>query len=239
MAKAELAGDKVKKHTQGVADMDHHFTFPLELSKLNKKLLHLSALVEEKIRIAANLIESHDKKTAQTLISSDYEVDELEIEIEEDCLKILALHQPVASDLRFIITVIKINNEMERIADMAVNIAMRVDNISKFNHAAATTYNFSPMSDRVISMLKNAIDALVNRDVVMAKSLFLDDDFVDNYRNKCYEDIKLRIKEDPQHPGYHINTYLLARHLERIADRAVNIAEEVVYLVEGTITRFH
>lgn len=219
--------------------MDHHFTFPLELSKLNKKLLHLSALVEEKIRIAANLIQSHDKKTAQTLISSDYEVDELEIEIEEDCLKILALHQPVASDLRFIITVIKINNEMERIADMAVNIAMRVDNISKFNHAAATTYNFSPMSDRVISMLKNAIDALVNRDVVMAKSLFLDDDFVDNYRNKCYEDIKLRIKEDPQHPGYHINTYLLARHLERIADRAVNIAEEVVYLVEGTITRFH
>ena len=219
--------------------MDHHFTFPHELSKLNKKLLHLSAMVEDKIRKATKLIENHDREMAQSLINSDYEVDELEVEIEEDCLKILALHQPVASDLRFIIAVIKINNEMERIADMAVNIAMRVDNISKFNHDAATSYEFTPMSDKVISMLKNSIDSLVNRDAVLAKTIFLDDDFVDSYRNKCYEDIKVRIKEDPEHPGYHINTYLLARHLERIGDRAVNIAEEVVYLVEGTITRFN
>ena len=219
--------------------MDHHFTFPHELSKLNKKLLHLSAIVEEKIRKATKLIENHDREIAQSLINSDYEVDELEVEIEEDCLKILALHQPVASDLRFIIAVIKINNEMERIADMAVNIAMRVDNISKFNHDAATSYEFTPMSDKVISMLKKSIDSLVNRDAVMAKTIFLDDDFVDSYRNKCYEDIKVRIKEDPEHPGYHINTYLLARHLERIGDRAVNIAEEVIYLVEGTITRFN
>jgi phosphate transport system protein len=219
--------------------MDHHFTFPHELSKLNKKLLHLSAIVEEKIRKATKLIENHDREMAQSLINSDYEVDELEVEIEEDCLKILALHQPVASDLRFIIAVIKINNEMERIADMAVNIAMRVDNISKFNHDAATSYEFGPMSDKVISMLKKSIDSLVNRDAVLAKTIFLDDDFVDSYRNRCYEDIKVRIKEDPEHPGYHINTYLLARHLERIGDRAVNIAEEVVYLVEGTITRFN
>ena len=219
--------------------MDHHFTFPHELSKLNKKLLHLSAIVEEKIRIATKLIENHDREMAQSLINSDYEVDELEVEIEEDCLKILALHQPVASDLRFIIAVIKINNEMERIADMAVNIAMRVDNISKFNHDAATSYEFGPMSDKVISMLKKSIDSLVNRDAVLAKTIFLDDDFVDSYRNRCYEDIKVRIKEDPEHPGYHINTYLLARHLERIGDRAVNIAEEVIYLVEGTITRFN
>ena len=225
--------------TEDVMHMDHHFTFPHELSKLNKKLLHLSAIVEEKIRLATKLIENHNRKMAQSLINSDYEVDELEVEIEEDCLKILALHQPVASDLRFIITVIKINNEMERIADMAVNIAMRVDNISKFNHDAATSYEFGPMSDKVISMLKKSIDSLVNRDAVMAKTIFLDDDFVDSYRNRCYEDIKVRIKEDPEHPGYHINTYLLARHLERIGDRTVNIAEEVIYLVEGTITRFN
>ncbi|MFT5701904.1 MAG: phosphate transport system protein [Desulforhopalus sp.] len=219
--------------------MDHHFTFPHELSKLNKKLLHLSTMVEEKIRVAARLIENHDHDKAQALINSDYEVDELEVEIEEDCLKILALHQPVASDLRFIIAVIKINNEMERIADMAVNIAMRVDNISKFKKVAAPSYDFSTMSDKVIFMLKKSVDSLVNRDAVLAKSIFLDDDFVDSCRNKCYEDVKIRIKEDPDHPGYHINTYLLARHLERIGDRAVNIAEEVVYLVEGTITRFN
>jgi phosphate transport system protein len=219
--------------------MDHHFTFPHELSNLNKKLLHLSAMVEEKIRTVAKLIEHFDHDVAQGIITSDYEVDELEVEIEEDCLKILALHQPVASDLRFLIAVIKINNEMERIADMAVNIAMRVDNISKFDKVSAPSYDFSPMSDKVISMLTKSIDALVNRDATLAKSIFLDDDYVDAFRNRCYEDIKLRIQEDPAHPGYHINTYLLARHLERIGDRAVNIAEEVVYLVEGTITRFN
>jgi len=219
--------------------MDHHFTFHHELSKLNKKLLRLSTMVEEKIRTVSKLIEHFDHDVAQGIISSDYEVDDLEVEIEEDCLKILALHQPVASDLRFIIAVIKINNEMERIADMAVNIAMRVDNISKFDKVSAPSYDFSPMSDKVISMLTKSIDALVNRDATLAKSIFLDDDYVDAFRNRCYEDIKIRIQEDPDHPGYHINTYLLARHLERIGDRAVNIAEEVVYLVEGTITRFN
>lgn len=219
--------------------MDHHYTFQHELTKLNKKILKLSSMVEERVRKAAQVIESKDQETIQSLIVSDYEVDDMEVEIEEDCLKILALHQPVASDLRFLIAVIKINNEMERIADYAVNIAKRVDNISKFKHQAAVSYDFSTMSDKVVSMLKNSIDALINSDSKLAKSIFLDDDVVDMCRTRCYEDIKERIKQDSEHPGYHINTYLLARHLERIADRAVNIAEEVVYLVEGTITRFN
>ena len=217
--------------------MEHHYTFHHELSKLNKKLLKLSTLVEERVRKAAAVIESKDMDAIQAIIVADYEVDEMEIDIEEDCLKILALHQPVASDLRFIITVIKINNEMARIADIAVNIAKRVDNIAKFKHQAAVSYDFSTMSDKVIAMLKKSIDALVNSDAALARSLFVDDDVVDACRNRCYEDIKERIKKDPDHPGYHINTYLLARHLERIGDRAVNIAEEVIYFVEGTITR--
>jgi phosphate transport system protein len=216
-----------------------YFTFHHELTKLNKRLLKLTAMVEERVRQAASVIASKDPELIQKLIRSDYEIDDMEIEIEEDCLKILALHQPVASDLRFIVAVIKINNELERIADIAVNIAMRVDNISKFKHQAAVSYNFSKMSDRVVKMLNASIQALINRDAVLAKSVFLDDDEVDAYRNRCYEDIKKRIMADPEHPGYHINTYLLARHLERIADRAVNIAEEVIYFVEGTITRFH
>jgi phosphate transport system protein len=219
--------------------MEHHYTFHHELTNLNKKLLKLSTMVEERVRTAAQVIESKDQNIIQSIIVSDYQVDEMEIEIEEDCLKILALHQPVASDLRFLIAVIKINNEMERIADIAVNIAKRVDNISKFKHQAAISYDFSKMSDKVVSMLKNSIDALVNSDAKLARSIFLDDDIVDTCRNRCYEDIKERIKKDPGHPGYHINTYLLARHLERIADRAVNIAEEVIYYVEGTITRFN
>lgn len=219
--------------------MQPHYTFLNELNKLDKKLLLLSATVEERVRKAARVIETRNIDDIQSIIRSDYEVDEMEVDIEEDCLKILALHQPVARDLRFLIAVIKINNEMERIADMAVSIAMRVDNISKFKHQAAISYDFSIMSERVLAMLKKSIDALVNRDSNLAKSIFLDDDEVDAQRNKCYEDVKKRIKNDPDHPGYHINTYLLARHLERIADRAVNIAEEIVYFVEGTVTRFH
>lgn len=220
--------------------MEHYFTFPHELTKLNKKLLRLSTMVEERIRTAGKLLEEFDKDKAQAIITSDYEIDDLEVEIEEDCLKILALHQPVASDLRFIITVIKINNEMERIADMAVNIAYRVNNISKFQDSgSAPHYDFTVMSEKVISMLRKSIDSLVNRDVALAKSIFHDDEYVDAFRKKCYEDIKERIRQDPSRPGYHINTFLLARHLERIGDRAVNIAEEVVYLVEGTITRFN
>lgn len=219
--------------------MNHHYTFHHELTKLKKKLLLLSSMVEERVRKATQVIESMDQDDIHGIIVTDYQVDEMEVEIEEDCLKILALHQPVARDLRFLIAVIKINNEMERIADMAVSIAMRVDNISKFNHPEAISYDFSIMSDKVIAMLKNSIDALVNGDAKLAKSIFLDDDVVDTARNQCYEDIKDRIKKDPDHPGFHINTYLLARHLERIGDRAVNIAEEVVYFVEGNITRFH
>ncbi len=219
--------------------MEHHFTFHNELEKLNKKLLTMSAMVEERVRRAAKIIETKDQEAIQTIIRSDYEVDDMEIEIEEDCLKILALHQPVAKDLRFLITVIKINGEMEKIANIAVSIAKRVQNISKFNHAAAISYDFSMMSEKAMLMLKKSIDALVGGDVKLARSLFVDDDEVDAMKDRCYEDIKIRIRNDPEHPGYHINTFLLGRHLERIADRAVNIASEVIYLVEGTITRVH
>lgn len=219
--------------------MEHHFTFHHELTNLNKKLLKMSAMVEERVRKAAQVIAGRDRELVDEIIRSDYEVDDLEIEIEEDCLKILALHQPVAKDLRFLITVIKINSEMEQIADIAVSIAKRVQNISKFKHASAVPYDFSLMSEKAVLMLKKSIDALVAGDVALARSLFLDDDEVDTLKDRCYTDIKERIKADPEHPGYHINTYLLGRHLERIADRAVNIAEEIIYLVEGTITRAH
>lgn len=217
--------------------MEHHFTFHHELDKLNKKLLTMSAMVEERVRRATLVIASRDQAVIKQIIHSDYEVDDLEIEIEEDCLKILALHQPVAKDLRFLITVIKINSEMEKIANIAVSIAKRVENISKVKHAGAVSYDFSTMSEKAVLMLKKSIDALISGDSTLARSLFVDDDAVDAMKDRCYEDIKIRLRNDPEHPGYHINTFLLGRHLERIADRAVNIATEIIYLVEGTITR--
>jgi phosphate transport system protein len=164
--------------------MENHYTFLHELTKLNKKLLKMTAIVEERVRKAAKVIGTKDPAVIQSIILSDYEVDDMEIEIEEDCLKILALHQPVARDLRFIISVIKINNELERIGDIAVNIAKRIDNISKFKHPAEISYDFSNMTDKVSAMLKKSIDSLVNNDTRLARSIFVDDDFVDQCRNR-------------------------------------------------------
>lgn len=216
--------------------MQPYYTFHHELEKLHKKILELSSMVEERVRKAAEVILTQDSAIIQSIIVSDYDIDEMEVEIEEDCLKILALHQPVASDLRFIVTVIKINNEIERIADIAVNIAMRVETISKCK-PIDTNFDFNTMSEKVISMLRMSLDSLVHRDTQKARKVFIIDDEVDSMRNEAYSKVTAMIPEHPDNAKCLINTYLLARHLERIADRATNIAEEVVYLVEGTIIR--
>lgn len=222
--------------------MEPYYTFHHELVKLKKKLMQLSTMVEERVRTAASVISSRDEDAIKRLILTDYEVDEMEVEIEEDCLKILALHQPVATDLRFLVAVIKINNEMERIADMAVSIAVRVQSISECLNdcgpeAENWMYDYSEMSEKVITMLRMSLDSLVNRDSTMARKVFLLDDDVDAILTDAYDKVKNNMRENPDHPGCLINVYLLARHLERIGDRATNIAEEVIHLVEGTIVR--
>lgn len=218
--------------------MEPHYTFHFELQRLNKKILSLSSLVEDRVSRAVQIIKNQDPLQIQDIIRSDYEIDEMEVEIEEDCLKILALHQPVARDLRFIIAVIKINNEMERIADIAVNISLRIQTIMKdCNTEFINQFDFNRMSTVVLQMLRMSLDALVNRDSSMARKIFHLDDDVDAYRNEVYEKVKGMITKYPDHPGCMINVYLLARHLERIGDRATNIAEEVIYLVEGSVVR--
>ncbi len=230
--------EKMKPCTEkeSIDTMQPYYTFHNELENLNKKLLELSSKVEDRVRKAAQVILTQDQETIQSIILSDYEIDEMEIEIEEDCLKIMALHQPVAGDLRFLITVIKINNEIERIADIAVSIAMRVETISKCR-PLDVNFDFQTMSEKVTTMLRMSLDALVRRNAQAAREVFLIDDEVDSLRNQAYKHITRMIPAYPLHADCLINTYLLARHLERIADRATNIAEEVVYLVEGTIIR--
>jgi phosphate transport system protein len=218
--------------------MGSYYTFHLELERLNKKLLNLSALVEDRVRRAAAVIETQDQEQLLSIARSDYEIDEAEVDIEEDCLKILALHQPVAGDLRFLVTVIKVNNELERIADTAVSIANRVESIARSpSRELVKDIHFAEVSNTVNKMLKMSLDALINRNAALARQVFLLDDEVDAFRDQVYNDIKEIIRRHPQYPGGLINTYLVARHLERIADRATNIAEEVIYLVEGVITR--
>lgn len=216
--------------------MAKHYSFHREVDQLKKRFMELGALVEDRVRKACTVIENRDLVLAAEIIHSDWEVDEMEIDIEEECLKILALHQPVARDLRLLVAIIKINSELERIADMAVSIAMRVQTISK-DATLAFNIDYSPMSSAVQSMLKISLDALVSENADLARQVFIEDDEVDVMHNQVYKKVVRQMNTEPGHAACLLNLYLLSRHLERIGDRATNIAEEVIYLVEGEIVR--
>jgi phosphate transport system protein len=207
-----------------------------ELDKIKKKILSLGALVEERVRMTSTAVDNRDAAIAQKIIDTDWEIDEMEVEVEEECLKILALHQPVAVDLRFIVTAIKINNDLERIGDQAVNIAERVLTISK-RPEMDFIFDYLPMAEKAETMLKMSLDALVNVDVDLAFKVITLDDEVDALKTLAYDRIKAAIKQQPGRVGYLINLLLISRHLERLADHATNIAEEVIYLIEGEIVR--
>jgi len=207
-----------------------------ELERLKKRLLSLGAMVEERVRLAIRSIESRDDQLAQRIIRTDYEIDEIEVEVEEECLKILALYQPVAVDLRFLTAVIKINNDLERIGDEAVNIAERVDNIARRKKIGAP-FHYYQMSEKAASMLKMSLDSLVNLDLDLAFKVLTMDDEVDAFYGRNYDIVKDAIRQQPDNVGFLINFLQISRHLERIGDHATNIAEEVIYLIEGEIIR--
>ncbi|MGD9330001.1 MAG: phosphate signaling complex protein PhoU [Desulfobacterales bacterium] len=210
--------------------------FHKELEKIKKMILSLGAMVEERVRRIATAVTERDAERAQEIIRSDYEVDEMEVEIEEECLKIMALHQPVAIDLRFLVAVIKINNDLERIADETVNIAQRIKTMVK-EKPVVFAFDYETMTVEVEKMLKMSLDALVNMDVDMAFKVVTMDDEVDNIHRQVYQLIRDEISHHPEQMAYLINFYLISRHLERIADHATNVAEEVIYLIEGEIVR--
>ena len=210
--------------------------FDRELEKVKKKILSLGALVEERVYLAIKAIDKKDSELATEIIKLDYEIDEKEVEVEEDCLKILALYQPVAIDLRFIIAVIKINNDLERIGDEAVNIAERIQSMAK-HLISSFNFDYTEMAEITAAMLKQSLDALVNLDIDMAFKVITMDDEVDGIQSNAYSQIKKAMREHPAEMTYLINLYLISRHLERVADHATNIAEEVIYLIEGEIMR--
>jgi len=207
-----------------------------ELEFIKKQILALGAVVEERIRMAIKAIETWDADLAEEIIKLDYEIDEAEVEVEEECLKILALHQPVAVDLRFLIAVIKINSELERIGDEAVNIANRVRNISK-RRKLELSFDFGVMAEKAATMLRLSLDALVNLDLDLAFKVLTLDDEVDLMHREIYDRIKEVMSQNPDYVGYLINLYTTSRHLERVGDHSTNIAEEVIYLIEGEIIR--
>lgn len=207
-----------------------------EIEKLKKRILFLGSLVEERVQVAIESVTTRNRELAKEVIMKDYEIDELEVEVEEDCLKVLALHQPVAVDLRFLIAVIKINNDLERIGDEAVNISQRVESITK-SEAMTFPFDFSVMGAKAVTMLRTSLDALVNLDLDLAFKVLTMDDEVDELNRKAYDKAKEIIRASPELVRPLINYYLISRHLERIGDHATNLAEEVIYLVEGEIVR--
>ena len=210
--------------------------FRKELETIKKRILTLGSMVEELVHDSVKAVDRVDADLADQIIKKDSEIDETEVDIEEECLKVLALHQPVAVDLRFIIAVIKINNELERIGDQAVNIAQRVQIIAK-RPKPPFWFDYSEMGEKAQKMLRMSLDALVNMDVDLAYRVITMDDEVDQIKSEAYDKIKQAIQELPERVGYYINLLLISRHLERLADHATNIAEEVIYLVEGEIFR--
>lgn len=216
--------------------MAHQLTFHREIDKVKKKFMVLGSMVEDRLQKAGLAMQNRDPELLREIISSDWEIDEMEIEVEEECLKILALHQPVAGDLRLLVAIIKINNELERIADNAVNIAKRVQTISK-DSTLAFSIDYQPMFGTVLSMFKLSLDSLVTENADLARRIFFEDEAVNRLRNQAYQDVTRELNKEPGHAKCLVNLYLLARHLERIGDRIKNIAEEVIYLVEGKIVR--
>jgi phosphate transport system protein len=212
--------------------------FQKELRRIKQMVLSLGTLVEERVQMVNETIESQDGARARQIIEKDYEIDQMEIDVEEECLKALALYQPVAVDLRFLIAVIKINNDLERIGDEAVNIAERVEFLSREVNIPFQ-FDYTEMAEKAQEMLKKSLDALVNMDLDLAYQVLTMDDEVDQNNRDAYDAIKDAMKELPEGTGMGclINMIFIARHLERIADHATNIAEEVIYMIEGDIVR--
>ena len=212
--------------------------FDEELRELNRRLLKMSALVEEAIHRAVKALAERSEKLANEVINSDETINMLEIEINEACLRLLALYQPKAIDLRFITSMMMINNDLERIADQAVNIAERAREIIK-QPLLKPLIDIPRMSSLVQKMVKDSIDALVNKDEMLARDVCKRDDEVDNLNDQIFRELLTYMMQDPKTITRAVELILVARHLERIADHATNICEDVIYFVRGKTIKHH
>ncbi len=207
-----------------------------EIENLKKEILRLGAMVERTVLQATQAIANRDADLARSIIQRDIAVDEMEVQVEEMCLKILALYQPVAIDLRFIIAALKINNDLERVGDLAVNVAERAAFLAN-QPPVGVSFDFEEMATGAREMLKKSLDALVNLSASQASEVLASDDQIDAMNRQMYLIVEEAIHAHPEHTESLIHVLSASRHLERIADHATNIAEDVIYMVEGQIVR--
>jgi phosphate transport system protein len=209
-----------------------------DLENLQRDLLSLAASVEEAIHTAIRALQLRDPEAAEEVIAGDALIDREETSLEEECLKILALHQPVAVDLRRIAAALKINTDLERMGDLAEDIAERALHLARLPEVPIPG-KLQRMTDLTVSMVRQSLDAFVNLDSQQARRVCLLDDEIDQYNAEIIQELVQRMKTSPEKMEAGLSLFSATRHLERIADHATNIAEDVVYLVEGTIIRHH
>lgn len=207
-----------------------------ELDNLKKELLVIASMVENATQKALTALVDRRRELGEEVVQEDFLINEKEVKIEEECLKILALHQPVAIDLRFVITALKVNNDLERVGDLAVNIAERAIFLAT-REMLALTLDFPGMADKVIKMLSYSLDALTHNDVELARQVITMDDAVDLANQKMIKALRRLMQKNPATIKRAIHLLSASSQLERIADLATNIAEDVVYMVEGEVIR--
>lgn len=213
-----------------------HRHFDDELQSLKEQILRMGGLAEEQVQGALRALVERDSDLARKIIENDRQVNTLDVAIDEDCLRLLALQQPTARDLRFITTAMKISTELERISDLAENICERAIELNE--EPQLKPYIDIPlMANWALKMVKDALDAFVTHDAALARKVCLDDDFVDDLTHQLFRELLSFMLENPQTITRAIRITFIAKYLERIADHATNVAELVVYLVEGKIIR--
>lgn len=217
-----------------------------EIEKLKNKIVYLGTSVEENLYKAVKaLLEKDPDLAKQVIVTDKNDIDNIEINVEEECLRLLALHQPVAGDLRFIITVLKINNDLERIGDLAAKIADKVlllNKISPANFAAngmRMPEIFNSMFAKTVWMFQNTMEAFVNEDIDLAYKVCLTDDEVDQDKMVIRAELEESIMRDPAQHVYLAKLISVSRSLERIADHCTNICEDIIYMAQGKIVRHH
>lgn len=212
--------------------------FAQEIEELRGRLLEMSGLVESAVYSSVQALVQRDSARAEQVLENEARINEMEIAIDEFATRLLALQQPMAVDLRFITSAIKINNDLERMGDLAVNIVERAISLIRMPEIKPQI-DIPRMAKLAETMVGKALDAFVKKDGALAREVLVSDDAVDSLRNEIYDILVAFMRSDPESIPQALNLLFVARNLERIADHATNIAEDVLFLVEGVEVRHH
>jgi phosphate transport system protein len=212
--------------------------FEIELQALKNRLLRMGALVEERVHAAMQALMERRLEAAEAIVAGDFEVNDMQIEIDDRCLKLLALQNPMASDLRLITAAMKINADLERIGDQAVNIAENALKVAA-SPPLRPIIDLPRMAELAEGMTRDSLDAFVRRDAALARDILARDDEVDQLKDQIFRVLLTHMMADPGTIERALGLILVSRNLERIADHATNIAEDVIFVVEAKDVRHH